>query len=212
MSRLPDFLISDEHIVKICIICEGPEEYDYLDRIRSLNVWNKIYDVDLENADGNGNIPARYQDKFQNGSYDVVFVFCDTDKKPYEQYVDIKNKINEFHGVDTAADAVVIFGNPCTMQIVIEHWTDVKLSSPAKKMNAAIIKECTGVEHYKGRADQRAAMMEQITFENYYAMKERLSKFETNDEVLNSSNFVKFTGMLEEEDSEWIQEIQTALE
>jgi len=29
---------------------------------------------------------------------------------------------------------------------------------------------------------------------------------------LNSSNFVKFTAMLEEEDSEWIQEIQMAIE
>ena len=38
---------------------------------------------------GNGNIPARYQDKFQNGSYDPVLVFCDTDKKPYEQYADV---------------------------------------------------------------------------------------------------------------------------
>lgn len=35
---------------------------------------------------------------YQNGSYDVVLVFCDTDKKLYEQYADIKHKINEFHG------------------------------------------------------------------------------------------------------------------
>lgn len=55
---------------------------------------------------------------YQNGSYDVVLVFCDTDKKPYEQYADIKHKINEFHGVDHAADHVIIFGNPCTMQII----------------------------------------------------------------------------------------------
>ena len=54
----------------------------------------------------------------------MVFVFCDTDKKPYEQYEDIKRKINEFHGIDNAASEVVIFVNPCTMQIISRHWTD----------------------------------------------------------------------------------------
>ena len=32
----------------------------------------------------------RYQDNYQNGTYDAVFVFCDTEKKPHEQYKDIK--------------------------------------------------------------------------------------------------------------------------
>ena len=59
----------------ICIICEGPEEYDYLSRLKELDVWDKRYHVDLVNAGGNGNIPARYQDKYQNGQYDIVFVF-----------------------------------------------------------------------------------------------------------------------------------------
>ena len=84
----------------------------------SLGVWNEEYCFVLENAEGNGNIPARYQDKYQNGAYDLVSVFCDTDRKPYEQYVDIKRKINEFHGIENAADQVIIFGNPCTMQII----------------------------------------------------------------------------------------------
>lgn len=90
-------------------------------------------------CEGNGNIPARYQDRYQNGTYEVVLVFCDTEKKPHEQYVDIKRKINEFHGVDSAGDEVVIFANPCTMQIIIKHWTDENIKSPAKKVNAPLI-------------------------------------------------------------------------
>ena len=49
-----------------------------------------------------------------------------------EEYEDIKRKINEFHGVDNAADEVIMFGNPCTMQIISKHWTDENLKSPAK--------------------------------------------------------------------------------
>ena len=127
-NKLPKFI--DKH--KICIICEGNEEYEYLNRLKTLKVWNEQYDISLVNADGNGNIPARYQDRYQNGTYEVVLVFCDTEKKPYEQYEDIKRKINDFHGVDKAADEVVIFGNPCTMQIISKHWTDEVIKKPAK--------------------------------------------------------------------------------
>lgn len=55
-NRLPDFL----NKYKVCIICEGDEEFDYLTRLNELKVWNDQYAVDLDNADGNGNIPARY--------------------------------------------------------------------------------------------------------------------------------------------------------
>ena len=124
-----------------------------MDKVISLQVWSTTYEFILENAEGNGNIPARYQDKYQNGSYDLVLVFCDTDKKPYEQYGDIKRKINEVHGTEHAADQVVIFGNPCTMQIIIEHWDEVMLESHKKKKNSPIIYDLTGIENYKGRAD-----------------------------------------------------------
>ena len=36
-NKLPKFL--DNH--KICIICEGNEEYEYLNRIKNLKVWNE---------------------------------------------------------------------------------------------------------------------------------------------------------------------------
>ena len=136
-NRVPNFF--DQH--RICIICEENEEYEYLKRLIALNVWNKQYKFIPVNAHGNGNIPARYQDRYQNGADELVLVFCDTEKKPHEQYQDIKRKINKFHGVDHAADEVIIFGNPCTMQIVLKHWTDINLKSPAKQVNAPLIKK-----------------------------------------------------------------------
>ena len=71
-NKLPKFL--DNH--KICIICEGNEEYEYLNRLKNLKVWNEQYDISLVNAGGNGNIPARYQDRYQNGADELVLVFC----------------------------------------------------------------------------------------------------------------------------------------
>ena len=42
-NKLPKFL--DNH--KICIICEGNEEYEYLNRLKNLKVWNEQYDISL---------------------------------------------------------------------------------------------------------------------------------------------------------------------
>lgn len=207
-NRLPDF--SDKQ--KICIICEGNEEYAYLERLNSLDVWNAQYEISLDNAGGNGNIPARYQDRYQNGAYELVLVFCDTEKKPYEQYEDIKRKINEFHGVNNAANEVTIFGNPCTMQIIMKHWTDENLKSPAKSVNAPLIKEFTGVDNYKGRADQIKAVMECITAENYVDMRQRVSRMEKIDTVTGSSNFGRFMELFESDSNVWIDEINTNVE
>lgn len=207
-NKLPKFI--DKH--KICIICEGNEEYEYLNRLKTLKVWNEQYDISLVNADGNGNIPARYQDRYQNGTYEVVLVFCDTEKKPHEQYVDIKGKINAFHGVDEAADEVVIFANPCTMQIIIKHWTDENIKSPAKKVNAPLIEKCTGVENYKGRTDQIKRVMECVTAENYADMCRRVNMLDLDDSVGGSSNFGKFIRLLNDSDSGWIKIINAILE
>lgn len=207
-NRLPAFL----NKCRVCIICEGDEEYDYLDRLNKIEVWNKAYKVTLDNAGGNGNIPARYQDRYQNGSYDIVLIFCDTEKKPYEQYEDIKQKINEFHGVVHTAEEVIVFGNPCTMQIIIEHWADVKLKTPAKKVNSEIIGKLTGVNNYKGRADQRSELMSQITAENYLTMSERVKKMKSDDTVIGSSNFDRLVDYLATDDTTWVEKINAILE
>lgn len=207
-NKLPKFL--DKH--KICIICEGNEEYEYLNRLKELKVWNEQYDILLVNACGNGNIPARYQDRYQNGSDEVVLVFCDTEKKPHEQYEDIKRKINEFHGVDNAADEVIIFGNPCTMQIITKHWTDENLEKPAKAVNAPLIKKYTGVENYKARADQIKEVMGHITAENYKDMRLRVKELNSDDSVTGSSNFGKFIKRFENDNCSWIYEISDSIE
>lgn len=208
LNKMPKFF--DKH--KICIICEGNEEYQYLKRLKDLKVWNEQYDISLVNAGDNGNIPARYQDRYQNGADELVLVFCDTEKKSHEQYEDIKRKINEFHGVDNAAKEVIIFGNPCTMQIISKHWTDENLKLPAKPVNAPLIKKYTDVENYKGRADQIEEIMKHVTKENYVEMSRRVESLESQDFMTGSSNFGKFIKLFKSVDSGWIEEINNRIE
>lgn len=208
MSRLP-FL---NNRIKICIVCEGNEEFEYLKKLKSFDVWSSKYDIVLDNAKGCGNIPAIYQDKYQNGSYELVLIFCDTDRKPYHTYNDIKTKINEFHGVDDAANSVIMYGNPCTMQIIIQHYKEINLSSPAKPVNAPLIEEWTGISKYKARADQIEVLVTHITKDNYSDMLERVKRLADDDTIKNSSNFGRFIEYFTSDDIEWIDEINDVLE
>ncbi|WP_297713172.1 hypothetical protein [Clostridium sp.] len=200
---------------KVCVICEGYEEYEYLEKIKELNVWDSKYDIYLENATGNGNVFARYQDKYQNGSFDIILIFCDTEKKPYEQYIDIKRKVCEFHGLELGnkvINEIIYFANPCTMQIIIMHWKEVMLTSNSKKVNAPIIEESIGVSCYKGKAEHRKALFEGITVENYYSMKTRIENLGQDDTQKGSSNFIKFIKYLSSDDVSWITDINKIIE
>ncbi|MDP4180470.1 MAG: hypothetical protein Q8942_05180 [Bacillota bacterium] len=195
---------------KICIICEGYEEYEYILKLIELKVWNSEYIFYPINAETNGNIPARYQDAYQSDSYDIVLIFCDTDKKPYHDYELIKQKINNFHGNDVAADLVVIYGNPCTMQIIILHWDDIKLTSPGKHKSGIEIKRLLGIDKYKAREDQRQQLFANVTKDNYLLMKERVKKLLDDDTKVSSSNFGKFIRYFSGNDM-WIKEINDSL-
>ena len=59
--------------------------------------------------------------------------------------------INTFLGKRKAAEKLIIFANPCTMQIILSHFGDVSLSSQSKRVNAPIIERLTGVKDYDAK-------------------------------------------------------------
>jgi len=199
---------------RVCIICEGLEEYYYLNKIKGLNLWSKKYHVELINANGIGKILARYQYRFQSGSYcDAILIFCDTDKKPFKKYVEMKNKIDGFHGKTKGkiSNQITIFGNPCTMQIIIMHWGDVKLKSNSKTVNAPIIEQYTGIKGYDAHDKQCQAMMSKINRTNYSDMMSRISGLSNDYTQPNSSNFNVFMEYLRNENTDWIDNINAAI-
>ena len=193
--------------IKICIICEGYEEYEYLDKLIKLNIFDKAYDINLVNAKGNGNIFARYQDIYQRNKYHIIFVFCDTEQKPYEQFMDIKDKIDELYDQKGISDKLVIFANPCTMQIILLHFGNTVLKSSQKSKNAEDIERLTGIKGYNASEEKRKELFDKITKENYSEMKERIKSLSTNSNDVNSSNISKFFDHLEEYYEKWYESI-----
>lgn len=195
---------------KICIICEGFEEQEYIEALNSKAVFSDKYDFITVNAKSLNTIMARYQEKFQSDSYSLVLIFCDTDKGPSEQYKELKRKINAFHDKDIADD-IIIFGNPSTMQIIISHFAKVKLTSQSKIVNGKYIKEYIGIENYKATEEQRKELFSKIKRDNYKTMKENVSKLSTNDKDLSSTNILKFIKNFESDDDKWIEKLNDKL-
>ena len=140
----------------------------------------------------------------------MVLIFCDTDKGPSEKYREIKQKINDFHGEDVADD-IVIFGNPCTMQIILSHFAEIKLTSQSKTINSKYIKEYVGIDNYKATDEQRRELFGKIKRSNYEKMKENVGKLSTDDNVISSTNILKFIENFESDDERWIEEINRKL-
>lgn len=197
---------------KVCLICEGYEEYDYISKLLDLKVWNNKYKFILINADANNKIPARYQDAYTNDSYDIVLIFCDTDAKPNEDYITIKEKINKIHGIRNSADMITIFANPCTMQIILLHFADIKLDSHKKEVNKVHIKTLTGIGSYSAKGVQREKLFNQISKENYDNMVSNCSKLPTDDSILGSTNFSIFIERFSSRETKWIDKINKLLE
>ena len=210
MAKLPP-IRAGQH--KVCIICEGYEDYAYMQRMLSLNVWDPAYDFQLVNAKSESNIFARYQDAYNNDRYEIILVFCDTDKAPHAQYKLLKQKLNSFHGNKrTAADKVIISANPCTMQIILLHFGDVSLKNQGKKTNAPIIEQLTGIPDYDAHADQIGAICSKIFRRSYADMRRRVAEINLPDTESGSTNFILYLDRFEQQDIKWIREINDALE
>lgn len=207
MAKLP--ILDRKH--KVCVICEGYEDFAYFNRLLELNVWSQVYEFFPVNVKGAANIPAKFQDAFQNDRFEIILVFCDTDKEPYREYVQVKKKINSFLNKMKAADKLIIFANPCTMQIMLSHFGDVSLKNQGKKTNATEIEKWTGVKDYDAHEDQIKIICSKIFRRSYDEMRQRVAAINFPDTTSCSTNFIVFLERFEDEDAKWISAIQKYL-
>ena len=197
---------------RVCIICEGFEEKEYLERLQSFGAWQgRYYEVELVNAKSISNISLRYQSIYMNDSYDVVLIFCDTDTAPYDGYNEMKKKIDEFHGLNGASSVIVFYANPCVMQIVLLHFADIRLTSNQKSKNSKHIEMLTGIRNYQAHEAQRAALLEKINKQNFREMLERVKTLSEQDACMNSTNFLRLMSYLNSKSTKWIDKINKIL-
>ena len=98
------------------------------------------------------------------------------------------------------------------LQIVLLHLDDIRLTSNQKSKNNKHIEELTGIKHYQAHEEQRAALMARITKQNFKEMIKRVKLLSDQDNVKNSTNFLKLLGYLNSESTKWIDKINKVLE
>ncbi len=212
MSK-PHFLATQKR--KVCLICEGFEEYEYILKLLSLHIWSSGYDFYPINAMCCGNIAPIYHMEYAKDKYDIILAICDTDKTPSDGFFLIKEKIDDIFGIKDASEQVIIFTNPCTMQVILMHFGVVHLTTQSKKVNTAEIKRLTGLAttaNYKARADQRNFIFSQITNNNYLIMKNNISSLSHNFLDNPSTNFLKFLDLFEGSNTSWIESINQIID
>ncbi len=127
----------------------------------------------------------------------------------------IRTKINNIFGNSVAADKVIIFVNPCTMQVILSHFGDVSLRTQNKRKNDPEIKRLTGLSDenkYDGCKGHRDFIFSQITKENYEEMKKRISLLSDDYKNQPATNFAYYLRLFENSNSDWIDKINSIIE
>jgi len=192
---------------RICLVCEGYEEEAYINALIGKGLWCN-YRFKVVNAKGAGNVTARFQNEIIADTCDAVLMFCDTDKKPFDEYLAIKSRLRAILGQKSKIENLIIYANPCSMQIILLHFGEkpVLLKTQSKHVNADIIEKLTGVSGYKaGREGQIDTICGKITRDNYALMKKRATAINRPDTVPGSSNFSTFIKYFEEQNDNWLK-------
>lgn len=195
--------------IRIQIICEGQEEWWYMNRLLSFKLYNSDLYLFLPviNVKTNTQLVPRYQNEYANGKSDIILIFCDVDKD-IEHFNEMVNTLATNISVTfETAKKLFIYANPVTLQIVLSHFSKVSLTHVAKARNSEIVEQLTGIKNYSAKEEQIKEMMNKITYSTYEIMKQNLQELSSNVDDVPSTNFIEFLNNIEGNDASWVTNI-----
>jgi len=198
---------------RVCIVCEGDEEYCYIDKLKDLKLFHHNYSVKPINAKGLTKVFDRYDKTVKNGNYDIIIIFCDTDNAPFEEFRKLQTKLKDYYGKNKVEDLppIVYFGNPCSMQIILSHFDKVKLKSRLKSDNAPLIEKLTGIKNYRAQESDLNSLMNKINVNNFNVMKNNIVNLPADFNITPSTNILTLFKYLECDKTKWINDINKKL-
>ncbi|MCD8204833.1 MAG: hypothetical protein LUC16_03315 [Coprobacillus sp.] len=205
-SRLPLSLLKKRY--SVLIICEGQEDKEYIDRLIDIGVFDSSLEIKTLDAKGSSKIFSCFKNVLLVAPYyDLVVIFCDTEMPPYEELKRQMNKVNSLYEGRDVSTSVFYYVNPVTMQLILLHKGEERLSSSHKSEYAGTIYRLFGVPSYRAHISQVREITSQINKENYLLMKERAKKIiSTSYSEPNSTNALTLFNKLEKSDPKWIKE------
>ncbi len=192
---------------KICIICEGHEEKYFMD-----NLINKIkcypnYIIESVNAKGNGNLFARYQDRYSQDKDDLVLIFCDTERKPYESFESLVDNLKDNYEISDFND-VICFSNPTTLLLILNCFKKYKLTTKKSSKIKEIVRDIIGIEQYNKKEEKVKAIQSKINKEKIEQLRVNIKELETLDHnTVPGTNFLLWDSRLSSESYKWIEDL-----
>ena len=83
----------------------------------------------------------------------------------------------------------------------MRNSAEIKLTSQSKSINSKYIEQYIGIKNYKATDEQRKELFSKIKRDNYEKMKENLSSLSTDDNVVSSTNVLKFFEIFEKDET-----------
>lgn len=170
---------------KLCILAEGYEEEAYLKRILSFpNRLREKYEIVIINAKGRDKLINRYQIVFNSHIYQQIYIFGDGDND--STY--IKKTIDAIANIRGDNEEVFIYVNPVTLQVILSHFGKVSLTKVAKKNNATIVEQLTGIKNYDAHEEQIQQIVKMIKYESITSMVLNVNDLTNDYHKIPSSN------------------------
>jgi|LSQX01.2.fsa_nt_gb hypothetical protein len=197
---------------KIRIICEGSEETNFLDILKEKGYLTIPHlDITYDVAPGYGSVGPMFHTAFSSGEYDAIFAFVDVDNFKTPCYKKVESDLKSILGFDPKN--VIIFTNPCTLQLeVIGIKPHIRLSTSSKAVNDQYVKQCwpewSKTKTYDAKKWQRDKIFFSLTEDkNFERMMQNIPLLSTNIVDLPSTSIQKFFNLIHSGDLSLIDKI-----
>ena len=168
------------------LVVEGEVDEIFINKI--LSFIPSKYNVRVRVANGNGNIPIHVNILKKIYSYSKIMVLYDLDANSNMEDIKryLKNKQVSLKEDD------IFFVNPCVEYLIVLTKEVNNNKFRNKRDYQELFKKYFGIGEYAGHIPQVEQIVDQLTIYDYNNFVDNLKKVSSNDNVLPSTNFLKF--------------------
>ena len=188
MMRMSNIRRSSRNYLKedLYLVVEGEVDEIFVNKIVSF--MSTKYNVRVRVANGNGNIPIHVNILKKIYSYSKIMVLYDLDANTNIE--DLKRYLRNKQV--TLKDEDIYFVNPCVEYLISLTKEVNDYPFKGKRDYQELFKNYFSISDYAGHIPQVEEIVSQLTINDFNNFVDNLRKVSSNDNVLPSTNFLKF--------------------
>lgn len=192
---------------KVDFICEGQEEVCFIDSLLKVGAFNPAYEIFREDAGGFGNVPIYFDRAFQSDDYDAVFAVVDVDRFSNGTFAHVVESLQETLGFPPYQ--IILFTNPCTIQLFLAARSDDVLPNQAKKLFTPYYLSLWqgGKKPYRAHAYQLNKLKNDFSMTDYQAMMRRIKSYSNKPRDLPSTSAYYLLDKFSQPQTKWLDDI-----